>query len=93
MSFCGIFLATRVHSYLLSQASCAQKDKVVLEFLSNKIKYLENFFKAKHENSCAAQSQAGGGGHCVFKWILRGHLKPPPSARMYIMFEVISIKF
>ena len=20
------------------------------------------------------------GGHCVFKWILRGHLKPPPSA-------------
>ena len=20
--------------------------------------------------------------HCVFKWILRGHLKPPPSATM-----------
>ena len=22
----------------------------------------------------------GGGGHCVFKWILRGHFKPTPSA-------------
>ena len=21
-----------------------------------------------------------GGGHCVFKWILRGHLKPTPTA-------------
>ena len=29
-------------------------------------------------------------GHCVFKWILRGHLKPPPKATT---FEVISIKF
>ena len=24
--------------------------------------------------------QKSGGGHCVFKWILRGHLKPTPSA-------------
>ena len=34
-----------------------------------------------------------GGGHCVFKWILRGHLKPTPDAAISIMFEVISIKF
>ena len=27
-------------------------------------------------------------GHCVFKWILRGHLKPTPSATIKIMFEV-----
>ena len=33
------------------------------------------------------------GGHCVFKWILRRHLKPRPSATILIMFEVISIKF
>ena len=32
-------------------------------------------------------------GHCVFKWILRRHLKPTPSATIYIMFEVISINF
>ena len=30
--------------------------------------------------------------HCVFKWILRGHLKPTPNAIISIMFEVISIK-
>ena len=29
----------------------------------------------------------------VLKWILRGHLKPPLNATIYIMFEVISIKF
>ena len=32
-----------------------------------------------------------GGGHCVFKWILRGHLKPTPI--IINMFEVIFIKF
>ena len=31
--------------------------------------------------------------HCVFKWILRGHLKPTPNAIISNMFEVISIKF
>ena len=35
----------------------------------------------------------GGGGHCVFKWILRRHLKPTANATISIMFEVISIKF
>ena len=34
-----------------------------------------------------------GGEHCVFKWILRGHLKPTPNATISIMFEFISIKF
>jgi hypothetical protein len=33
------------------------------------------------------------GGHCVLKWILRGHFKPTPFATMVIMFEVISIYF
>ena len=31
--------------------------------------------------------------HCVFKWILCGHLKPTPNAIIINMFEVISIKF
>ena len=31
--------------------------------------------------------------HCVFKWILRGHLKPTPNATISNMFEVISTKF
>ena len=31
-------------------------------------------------------------GHCVFKWILFGHLKPPPSLTIKIMFEVIYVK-
>ena len=34
-----------------------------------------------------------GKGDCVFKWILRGHLKSPQSATIWIMFEVMSIKF
>ena len=33
------------------------------------------------------------GGHCVLKWILHGHFKPPPNAAIQIIFEVISIKF
>ena len=28
----------------------------------------------------AGMAEAGGPGHCVFKWILRGHLKPTPNA-------------
>ena len=31
--------------------------------------------------------------HCVFKWILWGHFKPPPSGTIKIMFEVISMRF
>ena len=32
-------------------------------------------------------------GHCVFKWILHGHLESTPSATIWIMFEVISTIF
>ena len=45
------------------------------------------------EPSLGFQIQGEGGGHCVFKWILRGHLNPTPRATIEIMFEVISIKF
>ena len=31
--------------------------------------------------------------HCVFEWILRGHLKPTPNATIRNMFEVISFKY
>ena len=42
------------------------------------------------QNMCSTRK---GGGHCVLKWSLCGHLKPPPSATITVMFEVISIKF
>ena len=42
----------------------------------------------------SAENLVGGGAlHCVIKWILRGHLKRPPSATILIIFEVISIDF
>ena len=34
-----------------------------------------------------------GGGHCVLKWILWGHFKPPLNATIEIVFEVIFIRF
>ena len=33
-----------------------------------------------NEGSQGRWNVLGRGGHCVFKWILRGHLKPPPCA-------------
>ena len=44
-------------------------------------------------NFCRAVGTRGVGGHCVFKWILRGHFKSTPNATILIMFEVISVKF
>ena len=44
-------------------------------------------------HSPAYFSNSAEGGHYVFKWILRVHLKPTPNATISFMFEVNSIKF
>ena len=38
-------------------------------------------------------SRRVGGGHCVLKWILRRHFKPPLNATILISFEVVFIDF
>ena len=49
-------------------------------------KIVHKEFMNTHPDFCEAP-------HCVFKWILRGHLMPTPNATISVMFEVISIKF
>ena len=48
-----------------------------------------------HPTQCMAvgssKIQGRGGGHCVLKWIFRGHFKPPPYSTKEIMFKTISI--
>ena len=56
----------------------------ILSYLGRKV---QNYM---HESG---RGWGGGGRHCVFKWVLRGHLKPTPGATIEIMFEVNTVNF